>query len=402
MNHQKDHIPKPHIALLIMLSALSPVALNIFIPSMPSLTASLNTNYTTSQLTLTLYLVALAFAQLILGPLSDKYGRRPVLLIGVAVYAVSSLACAFAFNIEQLITGRIFQAAGGCVGVVITRAIVRDLYDKNKAASIIGYMTMIMVLAPMSAPIIGGYIDQYADWRGSFYFVSLIGLIIFGYSFIKLHETNKNPIRDIDFVAMFKKYGILIRQKQYMGYIASLSFSSAVFFAFIADASRIATEQLGLLPSEYGYYFILVSLGYMLGNFLSGKFAQRLGNVKMIMYGNIVLSVGIIVLLYVNHIEFTHPFYLFIPMTFVACSNGIIIPSSMAEALSVRPDIAGSASGLAGFTQVASGAIATLIVGYFYDGSTTPMVATMLGAAVLSIFTFIVVIRKTAPLQNLN
>ena len=170
MNLPTQAVLKPHLAILICLSAIGPVALNIFLPSMPNLAVSLDTSHDIAQLTLTLYLVAMAFCQLVLGPLSDKYGRRPIILIGVAVFTLSSVGCAFAFNIEQLIFGRILQAAGACAGIVITRAIVRDLYDQQKTTSILGYMTMIMAIAPMLSPIIGGYLDQWYSWRASFLF----------------------------------------------------------------------------------------------------------------------------------------------------------------------------------------------------------------------------------------
>lgn len=385
---------KPHIVLLIFLSAVSPVALNIFIPSMPNLTASLGTNHTIAQLTLTLYLVAFALSQLVHGPLSDKYGRRPVLLIGIALYIISSLACSFAVNIEQLIIGRIFQAIGGCTGVVITRAIVRDLYQRDKAASILGYMTMVMALAPLTSPTIGGFIDQYSSWRGTFYFVSVMGIILFIFSFKGLHETNHNRIQSINVVEIASKYLILLKERQYLGFVTGMAFSSSVFFSFIAGAPFLVTKILKLEPSVYGFYFVMVSIGYMVGNFLSGKLTTQLGSFKMFMLSNIILFIAMIVLLYFSYIGISKPLYLFLPMSFVACANGLAIPSAMASALSIRPEIAGTASGLAGFTQIAMGALATFVVGYFHNGTTTPMITSMVVGGVLSILCFLTLVKK--------
>lgn len=385
---------KPHIVLLIFLSAISPVALNIFIPSMPNLTASLGTTHTVAQLTLTLYLVAFALSQLVHGPLSDKYGRRPVLLIGIALYIISSLACSFAVNIEQLIIGRIFQAIGGCTGVVITRAIVRDLYQRDKAASILGYMTMVMALAPLTSPTIGGFIDQYSSWRGTFYFVSVIGIILFIFSFKGLHETNHNRIQSINVVEIASKYLILLKERQYLGFVTGMAFSSSVFFSFIAGAPFLVTKILKLEPSVYGFYFVMVSIGYMVGNFLSGKLTTQLGSFKMFMLSNIILFIAMIVLLYFSYIGISKPLYLFLPMSFVACANGLAIPSAMASALSIRPEIAGTASGLAGFTQIAMGALATFVVGYFHNGTTTPMITSMVVGGVLSILCFLTLVKK--------
>lgn len=385
---------KPHIFILIFMSALSPVALNIFIPSMPNLTENLNANHAVAQLTLTLYLVAFAVAQLIHGPLSDKYGRRPILLIGIVIYTLASLGCAFAINIEQLIIGRVLQAIGGCTGVVITRAIVRDLYDRDKAASLLGYMTMVMALAPLTAPTIGGFIDQYSSWRGSFYFVGGLGAVAYLLGFKKLHETNHSLVADIDVKNILGKYLILLKEKQYIGFVSGMAFSSSVFFSFIAGAPFLVTKILNLEPSVYGFYFVMVSVGYMLGNFLSGKLTTRLGSYKMFMLSNIVIFIGILLLLYVGYIGISQPIYIFAPMAMVACANGLAIPSAMASALSIKPEIAGTASGLAGFTQIFFGAIATFAVGYFHDGSSLPMIICMVIGGILSILCFLVLIEK--------
>lgn len=388
MNTQVSAAPKPHIAMLVIMSAIGPVALNIFLPSMPNLTESLQTTHDLSQLTLTLYLLATAFSQLILGPLSDKYGRRPVILIGTFIYAVSSLGCAFAFSIEQLIIGRILQAAGGCAGIVITRAIVRDLYDTRKATSILGYMTMMMAVAPMLSPIIGGYLDQWYSWRASFYLVSILGFILLILSVFKLHETNHQLVQDMKFGNIFSKYKLLIVRRQYLGFVLGTSFGSAVFFAFIAGAPFFATKVLGLQPSEYGFYFVMVSCGYMSGNFISGRFATRLSGRFMLGLSSTVLLLGISVLIYFSFIGFAHASYLFLPMSLIACSNGIAIPNGMAGALSVDPKLAGTASGLAGFIQIAMGALATFVVGFFHDGSALPMVLSMVVCAFLSVLSF--------------
>jgi len=381
-------VAKPHIILLILLSSLGPVALNIFLPSMPSLTEALDTRYDVAQLTLTLYLFATAFTQLILGPLSDKFGRRPIILLGVSLYVVASLACALAFNIEQLIIGRIFQAAGACAGIVITRAIVRDLYDRQKATSILGYMTMVMAVAPMMSPIIGGYLDQWSSWRASFYLVSVFGCILLLFSMAKLHETNHQLVSDMKLNNIMQKYQQLLKKRQYLGYVLGVSFGSGVFFAFIAGAPFYATKVLGLLPSEYGFYFVMVSIGYMLGNFISGRFATRFSAKRMLDIACLLLIIGTGVLLYYSFSGFNHPSSLFIPMTLVACSNGIAIPNGMSGALSVAPKLAGTASGLAGFIQISLGAIATFAVGYFHDGSSFPMVACMVVFALLSVLFF--------------
>ena len=173
-----------------------------------------------------------------------------------------------------------------------------------------------------------------------------------------------------------------------------MAFSSSVFFSFIAGAPFLVTKILNLEPSVYGFYFVMVSLGYMVGNFLSGKLTTRLGSYKMFMLSNFVLIIGMIILLFASYIGISQPVYIFVPMAFVACANGLAIPSAMASALSIRPEIAGTASGLAGFTQIAMGAFATFVVGYFHNGTTTPMITSMVVGGVLSIFCFVILVKK--------
>ena len=184
---------------------------------------------------------------------------------------------------------------------------------------------------------------------------------------------------------IFGKYRLLLKKRQYVGYVLGVSFGSAVFFSFIAGAPFYATKVLGLLPSEYGFYFVMVSIGYMIGNFISGRFAIHLSATKMLNIACILLTIGIGFLLYFNFTGFTHPSSLFIPMTLVACSNGIAIPNGMSGALSVDPKLAGTASGLAGFIQISMGAAATFSVGYFHDGTSYPMVVSMVVCAFLSV-----------------
>ena len=271
-----ENARRPGLFILIAMSAIGPIALNIFIPSMPGLQAAFNTDYATVQLTLTCYLAALAVAQLVLGPISDRFGRRPVFLAGMVIYIAASIACVFASTIEQLIIGRILQAFGGCAGIVLARAIIRDLYERDRAASLIGYVTMAMVVAPMLAPAIGGVLDAWGGWRSGFYLVTVLGALLLcwpGTSSMK--PITRGRIRR--FMRLARNCGALLRAPAFMGYALNSAFGSCIFFAFLAAAPFLMTDVMGRTPAEYGVYFIIVSIGYMFGNFLSGRFAQRAG-----------------------------------------------------------------------------------------------------------------------------
>ncbi len=377
--------PRPGLFILIAMSAIGPIALNIFIPSMPGLQAAFGTDYATVQLTLTFYLASLAVSQLVIGPVSDRLGRRPVFLGGMVLYIVASIGCIFATSIEALIVGRILQAAGGCAGIVLARAIIRDLYERDKAASLIGYVTMAMVVAPMIAPAIGGVLDAWGGWQSGFYLVTVLGAIVLVMALSRLHETNHNRTVSAGFARLARNCGALLREPVFLGYALNSAFGSGIFFSFLAGAPYIVTAIMGRTPAEYGVYFIIVSLGYMFGNFLSGRFAERAGIVRMIVSGSIISISGLALLIVFTMLGINEPYAIFAPMCVVAVSNGLTIPSATSGAISVRPDITGSAAGLSGFFQIGIGALASLTVGLLHDGTRLPMVKMMVLSGLIAI-----------------
>ena len=377
--------PRPGLFILIAMSAIGPIALNIFIPSMPGLQAAFNTDYATVQLTLTFYLASLAVSQLVIGPVSDRFGRRPVFLGGMVLYIAASMGCIFATSIEALIAGRILQAAGGCAGIVLARAIIRDLYERDKAASLIGYVTMAMVVAPMIAPAIGGVLDAWGGWQSGFYLVTVLGAAVLVMAWSRLHETHHNRTVSAGFARLARNCAALLREPVFLGYALNSAFGSGIFFSFLAGAPYIVTAVMGRTPAEYGVYFIIVSLGYMFGNFLSGRFAERAGIVRMVASGSIISIAGLALLIVFTALGIDQPYAIFAPMCVVAVSNGLTIPSATSGAISVRPDITGSASGLAGFFQIGTGAIASLMVGLLHDGTRLPMVKMMVLSGLIAI-----------------
>ncbi|MCK9510577.1 MAG: multidrug effflux MFS transporter [Pigmentiphaga sp.] len=387
------------ILLLVAVAAISPLGINIYLPSMPGMARSLGVDYATIQVTLSVYLTAVALGQLIVGPLSDRFGRRPVLLIGLCMYVLGSLVCGLAENIFWLNIGRVIQALGGCSGITLTRTMVRDLYDRNQSASMIGYLTMGMSVAPMVAPMVGGLLDATYGWRASFFFLVCFGVPITVLAWAKLRETNPYLLRDgkvQDPAAprgpargpapgLLSSYGSLFCSGKFWGYSLTTSFASGVFFAFVAGAAYVMIELLGRSPFEYGVYFGTVSLGYMTGNFLSGRYAAKVGPDRMIAFGSLynVASVLIMVLGF-GLLGIHHPLMLFLPMMGVAMSNGLVLPSAIAGAVSVRPEVAGAASGLAGSLQMGVAALVAPLVGWLLVDSAWPLLGVMLVASLLS------------------
>jgi len=372
---------------------LGPMALNIFIPSMPGMVAVFGTDYGTIQLTLTLYLAGVAVAQLFMGPLSDRFGRRPVLLAGVMVFLAGSLMAALADSVLLLIVGRVVQAVGGCAGLVLGRAIVRDTHSREESASMIGYITMAMVVAPMVSPLLGGYIDTWFGWRATFLTVLIVGAVILAFAWLTLHETHHQRhtggSAGAGVAAMLRGFGVLLRDPAFNGYALNISFTTVVFFSFLAGAPYIMVEILERPSNEYGLYFILIASCYMAGNFLSGRLATRLGPDRMIMTGCLLAVAGVSLLLSLAFTAGISPLVLFCPIMLTALGNGLSLPSATAAAISCRPDYAGTASGLSGFLQMALGGLATLVVGKLQDDTAFPMIGVMFSAAVIALLGFL-------------
>jgi len=353
----------PPIWILVVATATGPLALNIFVPSMPGLTHVFGTDYATIQLTLTLYLVGVALAQLAYGPLSDRFGRRPALLTGLAIYSAASLLCAFAWSIEVLIFGRILQAVGGCAGMVLGRAIVRDVFERNRAASVIALVTMAMAVAPAMAPALGGFLESAFGWHATFLVPMALGIVVLVASIYRLNETNLEPIPRIDVPSMLRSYGELLRSRAFLGYAGNTAMSVGAFFAFLAGGPYVVVEILHQPSSQYGLYFVLISAGYMIGNFGASRVSQRLGIDRMIQIGVGVSTVGGIVGIGVVLSGTVTTASVFLPMMLVAVGNGLSQPNGIAGAVSVNRRIAGAASGLMGFAQMAVGALFTVVVG---------------------------------------
>lgn len=359
----------PHIFTLVMATASSALAMNVFLPSLPAMARHFDADYSVVQLAVALYLVATAVLQLFIGPASDRFGRRPVLLICFTVFLAGTLAAMFAPTIEVLLACRILQAFSAA-GMVLSRAIVRDTVGPDQAASKIGYVTMGMTLVPMIGPIIGGFLDELYGWQSTFLLTLAFGLTAFAIIWVDLGETNLRPSPSL--FSQVRSYPELFRSERFWGYTLTAAFTSGTFFAFLGGGPYVASEIFGLSPSQYGFYFGFVSVGYLVGNFLSGRLSSRLGINRMLMTGNIVAATGMSLPLLLYYAGYVSPASLFIPVTFVGLGNGMTLPNAMAGIVSVRPHIAGSASGLGGSLQIGGGAGLSILAGALLGPETGP------------------------------
>jgi len=364
---------QPSLLALITVSMLSPFATTVIVPAMPAIQTDYGTDYGTVQLVLSFFLASIAIAQIIIGPLSDRFGRRPVLLAGLGIFVVSSVFAALAPTIESLIAFRVLQGASGSTGIVLGRAIIRDLFERRKAASMIGYVTMGFAVAPMLAPLAGGILQEAFDWTATFWFMAGFGVICLAIAWLDIGETNHTRSRRIDFATLFGNFMELIRSPNFLLFTACASLTSAVFFSYLGGAPYISDRLLGLSPTAYGSWFVLIAGGYAVGNFLSGRYAERFGVVGMIMAGSVLVVIAVAAMAGLFAMGFVTPASLFLPMCAAGIANGLVLPSAIAGAISVRPDIVGAASGLAGSVQVGSGAAISAIAGISLAGSETGM-----------------------------
>ncbi|MDP2120622.1 MAG: multidrug effflux MFS transporter [Hoeflea sp.] len=382
----------PHIITLVMIAGLSALTMNLFLPSMPSIASHYQADYALVQLAISGYLAFTGLLQLIIGPLSDRYGRRPVMIVSLVIFLVATALAPFAPTIETFLAIRMVQA-GVVSGMVLSRAIVRDMVSTDKAASMIGYVTMGMTLAPMVGPALGGIMDEMFGWQSTFALLFAFGLVALALTVWDLGETNLN--RSSSMLRQFGAYPELIRSRRFWGYTLTATFASGAFFSFLGGGPYVASEILGMRPSELGFYFIITALGYMGGNFLSGRFAERVGINRMMTAGCLVAAFGMALSLMLFLAGLHHPLSFFGPIFFLGLGNGITLPSANAGIVSVRPHLAGSASGLGGAITIGGGAglasfaAATISI----ETGPYPLVLIMLASCVLGVASALYVIR---------
>ncbi len=368
------------IAFLTSLMAVGHVSNNMYTPSMPSMSEYFATDAATVQLTMSVYLVAFAVAQLVYGPLSDRFGRRPVLIAGLILYVAASAAAAFADSIGTLIVIRAFQAFGACAGPVIARAMVRDLFGREQAAKVMAYIGLSMGAAPAFAPVLGGFLQTWFGWQASFVFITLFALAILILSWVRLEETNTERSQAQGWwliVEMLRNYWRLLTSREYLGFVIAGSLVFAGVFAFMAGAPFVVIEILGFSPVQFGLVSIAPIGGYVVGSFFTSRIAERLGVDRMVPLGVSIMFAGALMFLGVALMGTLSIYSIYVPMTFLSFGMAVVIPSTLAGSISVHPEIAGAGSALYGFLQMAAAAAGIYISGRFEDGTEMPMIWTV-------------------------
>lgn len=390
----ENTLAKRVIILLAATSALGPTAMQILLPAIPVIKETFAVSAEVAQLTLSLSMLAIAIGTLTYGPLSDQFGRRPIMLLGLCITIIGSLFCYIANTIEMLILGRIIQAFGGAVGLVLARAIVRDVYGPEQAARVIATLVMVMVVMPMLSPALGGELMHRFGWESVFLVMAVLSLGILLVLRSSLVETLAEPVPFDGVGAMLGNFAHLFRSRAFRGYAFCVSFVSVVFFAFISAAPEIMITVLNRPPTEYGYYFIMVPLGFMVGTYVARHFGRTLGINLLIMLGASIGIVGIVSAIVLQLLGFHHPLALFIPVAIAVLGNGITLPNAQAAAINEFSRFAGTASGLTGFLQMAFSAIAAQLVAVIFNGTVYPLLLMMLAASIASLLFFLAGTRE--------
>lgn len=352
----------PHILTLILLASISALTMNIFLPSLPNIASELNSSTSILGLSVGIYLASSAVLQLIIGPFSDQFGRRPLILWSLIIFCISTLATVFVTNTAQFLILRIFQAiSASCM--VLARAIVRDTTESiEKAGSKIAYVTMGMALVPMVGPAIGGLLDYQYGWEASFWLLFILGLVILIISFFDVGETLSD--HNQSFLQQISTYPSLLRSKRFWGYCLSSAFVSGAFFSYLGGAPFVGNEVFGLEPKDLGFWFGAPAIGYVLGNFLSGRFSTKIGLDKMIFLGVTTALFGVSVSLTISLLDHGSVFSFFGLMTLVGLGNGMSIPNATAAMMSINPKLAGTAAGLGSAIMIGGGAALSAIANF--------------------------------------
>ncbi|MFB2553633.1 multidrug effflux MFS transporter [Ensifer soli] len=379
-----DRTTPPHIVTLVLIAGLSALNMNIFLPALPAMARGFDTSYATIQLTLSGYLTGTAILQLLLGPLSDRFGRRPVLIASLAIFLVATVVCILAPSIQLFLAGRFVQTTL-IAGLVLSRAIVRDMVPMEEAASMIGYVTMGMTIVPMVGPVLGGLLVDVFPWQSTFVLVFAFGLAVLAVVWLDLKETNRN--RPESFAAQFHAYPALLGSGRFWAYTLTTTFASGVFFSFLGGAPFVGTVLLDMTPTALGLWFFPIAFGYMVGNYVSGRHARHLGIGTMMLSGGLIALAGTLIAAAFFLSGHASPLTFFGPMVLIGVGNGVALPSANAGIVSVRPELAGSASGLGGALTIGGGAALSALSGAVLSVETGiyPLLAIMAASSLLGI-----------------
>ena len=381
--------------LLGGLIAVAPLAMDIYLASMPSMARALAASDEKVQLTLSLYMYAWGAAQIVVGPLTDRFGRRPALMGGLGLFIAASAVCAAARNIDTLIAARVVQAVAMASVAVVPRAVVRDLYAGEQAARMLSLMGVVLGIAPVVAPIIGSHLHVWFGWQANFIFVAVYGVAALAGVIFALPETirSRSP-QAMKVGVMLGNYARLLRSRAYLGYLLIAAFATSGLFAFLAGSSFVFVSVIGTGEEGFGLLFGIVMAGNITGSTIGSRLVARLGIDRMLQYSTVLMLVSGLAVALLAWARVTHPLAIVVPMFAFMVAFMTTMPQATAGALTPFPEIAGSASSLLSFCQLLLASTAALLVGMTFDGTQRPMATAIAAASVLTFGAYRALIRR--------
>jgi MFS transporter, DHA1 family, multidrug resistance protein len=378
-------------------TAMGPLAIDTYLPALPTITREFDTSAAAVQLSLSVYFIGIALGQAVYGPLSDRHGRRPPLFVGLALFIAGSLGCALARNIETLVAFRFLQALGGCAPLVIPRAIVRDLFDERDSVRMLSVLMLVMGLAPILAPLIGGQMLEYLGWRSIFWAYVLYGGAVLAVVAVGLHETlpeerrTKQPLG-----AVMTTYRRLITDWRYMGYVLAGGLIFSGLLAYISGSPFIFIELFHISPQRFGFYFGINAIGIIGASQMNRFLVQRYEPRRILRAALWIAVAASIGLLAGGFTHYAGLVGLIVPLWFFIAMHGIVSPNTTALAMQPYGAVAGSASALLGTVQFLLGALSGALIGVLADGTARPFVSVLAGCGVGAFFLF----RLTRPSET--
>jgi DHA1 family bicyclomycin/chloramphenicol resistance-like MFS transporter len=396
------NVPRPSVGLAVLLTtlvALGPLSTDLYLPSLPTLARVFASDVASVQLTLSVFLAGFACGQIVYGPLSDRYGRRPVLLAGLLLFCVGSLGCVFAHSIDRLILARFVQALGACAGPVIGRAVVRDLWGASESARVIAYMGGAMAIGPLLGPTLGGFLTVLFGWQSNFVLLLLVAVVQLAVVARVLGESNVHRDPEATTPArMLANFRRLLADRSYLGYLLTFSFSYSALFAFISASSFVLADRHGLTPQVYGMCFGIVVAGYLIGSVASGRLVRRLGSDGLLARGACLGAVAGVSMAVLEFSGVHGVAAILAPMFFCTVATGLVMPNAIARALAPYPTMAGSASALMGFVQMTLAAGVGIAVGHALAAGAQALAVAVALCSVLALLSYLALIRvRRAP-----
>jgi DHA1 family bicyclomycin/chloramphenicol resistance-like MFS transporter len=395
------HLNLVALGALVAAYALGPMATQILTPAVPFVHRDFAISMAAAQTLISLAFATIAVMTLVYGPLSDRYGRRPVILAGTTLFCIGSLIAAFAPTPELLIAARMIQAAGSSAGLVLTRTIIHDVYGRERSAKVLAYLTVVMIFVPMLSPLAGGVLLDHVSWRAIFVLCAALGAVALSLLAVCLPETHSARVAKLGLRQAFDNFGTLLVDRRYIGPALFFSFVMATFFVAQAAIPYLIVEVHGGTATEYGVWFAVLCAFYIGGNYASGRWGHRIPRGKLIVFSGIGCLISAIAGLATVSVFEWSTATLFVPAIVLALFGAIAIAPVQAEAVAAQPERSGSASGLMSGMQMAIGAAVVQVVGFSHDGTPYPMFIALIACAAMALIAYgsvyIADRRVTAP-----